>query len=246
MGKNLITQKRGRGTMTYTANTHRPSAIGELKYRNYDDLEKKGVIKAVVKEIYHSSIHSAPVLELVYENGDKAFLAAPEKIRVKDVISPGINAPVENGNILPLKNIPEGTLIYNIESTPGDGGSFCRAAGTFARVVISSQDKVTIELPSKKKKEFHPECRATIGTIAGSGKQEKPWLKAGKIHHYMRAKGQLFPHTSGVAMNAVNHPFGSGRGRHPGKSLTPPRFAPPGRNVGRLHARKTGRGGKKG
>lgn len=246
MGKNLITQKRGRGTMTYTANTHRSSAVGDLQYRHYDDLEKKGVLKAVVKEIHHSSIHSAPILELLYENGDKSFLSATEKIRVNDVIQAGAKAPIEIGNIVPLKNVPEGTLISNIESTPGDGGSFCKSAGTVARVVVSTATSITVELPSKKKREFNPECRATIGIIAGSGKQDKPWLKAGKKHHYMRAKGHLYPHTSGVAMNAVNHPFGSGRGRHAGKSMTPPRFAPPGRNVGRLHARSTGRGGKKG
>jgi len=96
-------------------------------------------------------------------------------------------------------------------------------------------------LPSKKQKSFLPECRATIGIISGSGKKEKPFVKAGTRHHLMRAKGKLYPRTSGVAMNAVDHPFGSGRGRHIGKSQIAPRFAPPGRKVGMIRARRTGR-----
>ncbi|MDP4012760.1 MAG: 50S ribosomal protein L2 [Candidatus Nanoarchaeia archaeon] len=243
MGKPLTQQKRGKGSMTYTANTHK--AIGELRYASYTEQEKNGVIKATIKDLHHSTIHSAPVAEIIYENGEKAFLAAPEKMKVSDEIQVGLKATVSNGNILPLKSIPEGTTIFNIESQPGDGGAFCRTAGASARIVINTPEKVTVELPSKKKKDFNPECRATIGTIAGSGRLDKPWLKAGKVHHAMRAKGQLYPVTSGVAMNAVDHPFGSGRGRHVGKSMTPPRWAPPGRNVGRIHARKTGRGGKK-
>ena len=80
-----------------------------------------------------------------------------------------------------------------------------------------------------------------LGKIAGSGKKEKPLVKAGKKYHIMKAKGKLYPRTSGVAMNAVDHPFGSGRGRHAGKPLTAPRFAPPGRNVGKIKAKRTGK-----
>ena len=96
-------------------------------------------------------------------------------------------------------------------------------------------------MPSKKQKQFHPNCRATVGVIAGSGKGEKPILKAGKRHHMMKARNKLYPQTSGVAMNAVDHPFGSGRGRHKGKPTIAPRFAPPGRKVGMIRARRTGR-----
>ena len=104
-----------------------------------------------------------------------------------------------------------------------------------------SPKSITVELPSKKQKTFLPDCRATIGVIAGSGKQEKPFVKAGTRYHAMKAKGKLYPRTSGVAMNAVDHPFGSGRGRHMGKSQIPPRFASPGRKVGMIRARRTGR-----
>jgi len=243
MGKPLITQKRGKGSLTYRANTHK--SIGELKYRTYDQSEKEGAIKATIKDFHHSKIHSAPVAELKFEDGTKVLVPAAEKMKVNDTIEVGSKAPVKKGNIIPLKNIPEGTVIYNIESLPGDGGSFVKTSGASARVIQVTGDKVTIQLPSKKKKFFNPDCRATVGKIAGDGRLDKPWLKAGKKHHATRAKGKLYPRTSGVAMNAVDHPFGSGRGRHMGKSMTPPKHAPAGRNIGRLHAKKTGRGGKK-
>ena len=241
MGKNLITQKRGRGTMTYTANTHRSSAVGDLRYRHYDDLEKKGVLKAVVKEIHHSSIHSATILELLYENGDKTFVSAPEKIRVNDVILAGATAPIEIGNIVPLKNVPEGTLISNIESTPGDGGSFCKSAGTVARVVVSTANSITVELPSKKKREFNPECRATIGIVSGGGRLEKPIVKAGNQYYKMSARRHLWPSVSGGSMNAVDHPFGNKRSSRKAKVRVASRHAPPGRKVGMVAARRTGR-----
>ena len=96
-------------------------------------------------------------------------------------------------------------------------------------------------MPSKQQKTFLPNCRATIGVLAGSGRVDKPFVKAGKKFHAMKAKNKLYPKTSGVAMNAVDHPFGSGRGRHIGKPKTPPRNAPAGRNVGLIRAKRTGR-----
>ena len=96
-------------------------------------------------------------------------------------------------------------------------------------------------MPSKKEKEFNANCRATIGVVAGGGRLEKPFLKAGKKWHAKRARGKLYPVTSAVAMNAVEHPFGSGRGRHMGKPNVAPRHAPPGRKVGLVRPRRTGR-----
>jgi large subunit ribosomal protein L2 len=94
-------------------------------------------------------------------------------------------------------------------------------------------------MPSKKEKEFNPMCRATIGMIAGAGRLEKPILKAGKRWHIKKSKGKLWPRTSAVKMNAVDHPFGSGRSKNP-KSKVPKRNAPPGKKVGLLSARRTG------
>ena len=97
------------------------------------------------------------------------------------------------------------------------------------------------KINSKKQKTFHPECRAIVGVTAGSGRLDKPIVKAGKKYFMMKSRNRFWPRVSGVSMNAVAHPFGSGRGKHLGKSKTPPRFAPPGRKVGQLHARRTGR-----
>lgn len=239
MGKNIIQQRRGRGTTTYKAPSHRYK--GNITYRKLDNNEKEGVVYGKIKDIVDCPGHSAPIALIEYENREKAFISAPIGVKVNQIVASGISAPLQTGNTLPLKNIPEGTSIYNIEIKPGDGGKFVRTSGSFARVIGKDGEDIIVMLPSKKQKVFNPECRATIGVIAGGGAKEKPVLKAGKMMHAMRAKNKLYPKTSGVAMNAVDHPFGSGRGRHAGKPKTPPRWAPAGRKVGLIRARRTGR-----
>lgn len=239
MGKRIITQRRGRGTFTYKAFSHRNK--GAIKHRKYDDTEKNSVVNGRVIDLLHCPGHSAPVAQIKYDNGDEILTSAPFKMKVNDIVSSGAKADLKIGNTLPLRNIPEGTEIYNIESNPGDGGKFVKAAGGVATVVAHMGDKIIVRLPSKKQKTFQADCRATIGMIAGTGIKEKPFAKAGKRYHAMRARNKLYPRTSGVAMNAVDHPFGSGRGRHVGKAKTPPRGAPPGRNVGLIRSRRTGR-----
>lgn len=240
MGKNLISQRRGRGSPTYKAHSHRWKIA--VKYRSYDDLEKSGALYGKIIDIFHNPGFNAPLAKVVFENGEARTMIAPCNIRVNDPVAVGVRASIKIGNTLPLKNIPEGTEVYNIENIPADGGSFVRSAGAAAKIIAREPEKVTVLLPSKKQRDFHPLCRATIGVVAGAGKRDKPFVKAGKMHHHMRAHGKLYPRTSGVAMNAVDHPFGSGRGRHIGKPKTVSRFAPPGRKVGLIGARRTGRG----
>ncbi|MEA3378576.1 MAG: 50S ribosomal protein L2 [Nanoarchaeota archaeon] len=239
MGKRLITQRRGRGTNTYKAPSHRYK--GRIKHRKYDDKETAGVTYGKIVDLIHCPGHNAPLAAIKYENKEEILMSAPENVKVDDIVASGVSAPVQTGNTLPLKNIPEGTLVYNIETKPGDGGKLVRASGGFAKVVSKTNDKVTILLPSKKNTVLKHSCRATIGVIAGGGRKEKPFLKAGKKMHAMRARNKLYPKTSAVAMNSVDHPFGSGRGRHVGKPKTAPRWAPPGRNVGLIKARRTGK-----
>src|SRR3989344_787249 len=235
MGKRIIQQRRGRGTMTYRAHSHRHK--GKIVYSPVGkDVRKVGKII----DIIHCPGHSAPLAKIQYEDKSFALIAAPGAIYAGQEVQSGVEAEIKAGNSLPLKSIPEGTEISNIESTPGKV-AFCKAAGSFARVVAKYPEKIVVKFPSKKQKDFHPECRATIGIIAGGGRKEKPLVKAGKAWHLMHAKGKLYPKTSGVAMNAVDHPFGSGRGRHVGKSKIPTRNAPPGRNIGLLRAKRTGR-----
>ncbi len=238
MGKRIITQHRGRGTFTYRSPSHR--YVAEAKYRKYDEKEKNNVVYGRIIDIVNCPGHSAPLVKIKYETGEIAYLIAPENIRVNEIIASGSKAPIQLGNILPLHKLPEGTDIFNVELVPGDGGKYCRTAGASAKVLTMIKDKMMIRLPSKQTKLINPNCRATIGVIAGSGRKEKPFIKAGRKYLAMAAKNKLYPRTSGVSMNAVDHPFGSGRGSHAGKPLTPPRFAPPGRNVGSLRAKRTG------
>lgn len=235
MGKNLIQQKRGKGSPTYRA----PSFRYEGKTGYSACSQEK--INGKVMDIIHCQGHSAPLIMVGYEGRESTLVQAPEGIKVGSNIFVGDTAPVETGNVLPLKNIPEGTSIYNIESNPGDGGKFVRSSGTSAKIIAKFQDKVTVLLPSKKEKSFLPDCRASIGVIAGSGRTEKPFLKAGNKYYAKKAKNKLYPIVCGVSMNAVCHPFGGSSSHHKGRPTQASRNAPPGRKVGMIAPSRTGR-----
>jgi large subunit ribosomal protein L2 len=234
MGKRIITQRRGRGSARYRAPSHNFSY--EINYPKTNEKLTGEVIK-----IMKDPARTAPTAVIQFNNKTIIPLPAPSNIREGDEANYNSSEKLSTLSILPLSEIPEGTEIFNIESNPGDGGKFCRAAGTSAKIISKFKDYILIRLPSKKQKKFNPLCKATIGIICGSGRLEKPMLKAGKHHYAMKARNKLYPITSGVAMNAVDHPFGSGRGRHVGKPKTAPMNAPPGRNVGLISARRTGR-----
>ncbi len=235
MGKSLIQQKRGKGSSTYKAPSFRYK--GRASYGVYS----KEKINGKIIDIVNCPGHSAPLIEVKYENGEEVLLQAPEGIKVGDSLVNGEKTQIRTGNVLSLKNIPDGIAIYNIEGSPGDGGKFVRSSGAFAKVLSKMRGKVVLLLPSKKEREFNEGCRATIGVIAGSGRTEKPFLKAGFKYHAMRARNKKYPKTSGVAMNAVSHPFGGSSTSSKGKAATVSRDAPPGRKVGKIAARRTGR-----
>ena len=160
-------------------------------------------------------------------------LIAPEGLAVGQNIERGVDAEVRTGNIVPLKYIPEGVPIFNIESKPGDGGKFVRASGSFAVVTSKDEKEVVVRLPSGAFKGFNPMCRATIGVIAGGGRTDKFKVKAGTNYHIHKAKNKLYPRVSASKMNPVDHPFGGGR-QHVGKPTTTSSRAPPGRKVGNI------------
>ena len=235
MGKNLIQQARGKGGPTYRACSF--NYVGEAKHKSISTEAVVGTITDFVK----CAGHSAPLADVKYTDGEEVLMLAPEGLRVGEQISTGPAAEVKIGNTTTLANIPVGTLINNLESQPVDGGKFCRSSGTFARVIAVSEGKITVELPSKKTREFLPGCRATIGVLAGAGRTEKPIMKAGRAHHKARAKNKLYPHIAGIAQNAVDHPFGKKSSHTKGRPFTTPRNAPPGRKVGLIAASRTGR-----
>ncbi len=235
MGKRLIQQARGKGGPTYRAPSFRYK--GEAKYipQNVE------TISGTVTDLIKCQGHSGPLAQIEYDNGDVCLMIAPEQIRVGDNVMAGNDAELERGNVLPLHNIPEGTLVFNLESVPGDGGKFVRSSGTFARVISQMKDGVIVQLPSKKKKTFHPNCRASIGVISSGGRKDKPMLKAGVKYYAMKAKNKLWPSISGNAQNAADHPFGNSRSQRKSKAKPAPKNAPPGRKVGMIRPRHTGR-----
>lgn len=235
MGKNLIQQARGKGGPTYRSPGFR--FAGEARHNKL----LEGKVDGLVTDIIHCPGHSAPLVQISYSNGETNLTIAPEGIKVGQRIEAGPGSEILTGNTMPLKDIPEGTMIYNIEALPGDGGKFVRASGTFAKIITKAEGIVIIQLPSKKRKEFNGNCRAAIGMVAGGGRTDKPFLKAGVRHFNKKAKNKLYPMMSGSAQNAVDHPFGNKRTSRKSKARPIPRTAPPGRKVGAIAARRTGR-----
>jgi len=229
MGKRIIPQRRGRGTAPYLSPSHRFKGALQLPEQDCQ-----------VDDLINCPGHSAPLMVLTQKNGEKILSPAPQGIKVNDEIKVG-KREVKEGYVLPLKDIPEGASVYNIESQPGDGGKFVRSSGTFAKVVAKTAKSVIIKLPSRKEKAFHPQCRAIIGVVAGAGRLDKPFLKAGARYHKMRARNKLYPSVSGTSMNAVDHPFGGTQSSHKGKPTIAPHNAPPGRKVGKIRPKRTGK-----
>jgi len=234
MGKNLISQRRGRGSMRYRAPSF--NYVGVARHRDLDTQ----IIAGEVQDIVHCAGHYAPLLKVKFQNGEEVYMITPEGIKVGDKIESGINAPAQLGNTVALRNIPEGTEIFNVENAPGDGGKFARSSGTFAKVLVKSEKTVKVLMPSNKEKDFNPDCRAQIGVVAGSGRKEKPFAKAGTRHFAKKARNKLYPNVSGVSMNSVDHPFGGKSSHHKGRPTVAPKYAPAGRKVGKIRPRRTG------
>jgi large subunit ribosomal protein L2 len=236
MGRRIQGQRRGRGGSTFQAPSHRYKA--DLEHRSTDD-----TVTGEVIDIEHDPARSAPVALVAFEDGDRRYVLAPEGLAVGDELQVGISAEITAGNTLPLAEIPEGVPVCNVEARPGDGGKFARASGVNATLITHDRRAAIVQLPSGEVKRLSPDCRATIGVVAGGGRTEKPLVKAGKKHHKLRARGTKYPRVRGVAMNAVDHPFGGGGRQHPGRPKSVSGDAPPGRKVGAISSRRTGRGG---
>ncbi|MBT96505.1 MAG: 50S ribosomal protein L2 [Candidatus Pacearchaeota archaeon] len=230
MGKRIITQARGKGSHTYRV---RKKAF-RYKLQYPSKLDGKGT----VIRLFDSAAHSSPLAKIKYEKGIFYIPAFKEMIEGQEINFGG--KKIKQGNIIELKNIPVKTKIYNIESRPRDGGIFIKSAGNSAVISRIIEKDIFILMPSKKERKFNSNCRAIIGVIAGTGRLDKPIVKAGKKYHIKKSKSKLWPRTSAVKMNAIDHPFGSGRAKNP-KSKIAKRNAPPGRKVGLLRPKRTGK-----
>ncbi|QIO23660.1 50S ribosomal protein L2 [Haloarcula sp. JP-L23] len=239
MGRRIQGQRRGRGTSTFRAPSHRYKA--DLQHRKVEDGD---LVAGTVVDIEHDPARSAPVAAVEFEDGDHRLVLAPEGVGVGDELQVGVSAEIAPGNTLPLAEIPEGVPVCNVESSPGDGGRFARSSGVNATLLTHDRNVAVVKLPSGEMKRLDPQCRATIGVVAGGGRTDKPMVKAGNKYHKMKARGTKWPNVRGVAMNAVDHPFGGGGRQHPGKPKSISRNAPPGRKVGDIASKRTGRGGE--
>jgi large subunit ribosomal protein L2 len=238
MGKRIISQNRGRGGPVYRAPSHKYKA--ELRHQDTRD----NTVNGQITDIEHDPARHAPIAAVKLEDGAKTFMLATEGIGIGDSVSWGPEAEVKNGNTLPLRDVPVGAYICNIEARPNDGGKFVRAGGVQAQVVGKAEDRVVVKMPSGKQKWFHELCRATIGIVAGGGRGEKPFVKAGNKYHKMKSQAQRWPRVKGVCMNVIDHPFGGGGHQHCGRPKTVSRGTPPGRKVGHIAARRTGKSKK--
>jgi large subunit ribosomal protein L2 len=235
MGKRILSQRMGRGTSVFRSPKHLKTA--SVKYPPLNGESKRGV----VVEIFHESGRSAPIALIKLEDGTEFYNIATEGLKIGQIIEIGSNVSPLIGNIVTLRNIPEGTRICNIELRPGDGGKLVRTGGSYAILTGKSSTHAVVTLPSGKQKTILLDARATIGMVAGGGRLEKPLLKAGNSYYKWRAKARKWPRVRGVAMNAVDHPHGGGSHQSESKPTTVSRRAPPGRKVGHIAARRTGR-----
>ncbi|HID90496.1 TPA: 50S ribosomal protein L2 [Candidatus Bathyarchaeota archaeon] len=236
MGKKIRVQRRGRGSPTFRA----PPKRGVGVPVGYPSVPTDGAVSGTVEGLMHDL--NRPIARIRLADGTEFYVPAVEGMYVGQPITMGADAPIAIGNILPLGRIPDGAVVCNIELSPGDGGRLARSSGSYASLVTHLPDKTLVRLPSGKAVRFHNNCLATIGVVAGAGRTERPFFKAGKKHYLARAKGHVYPRTRGVAMVAAAHPFGGGSHQHPGKPTTVSRGAPPGRKVGLIAARASGRG----
>jgi len=231
MGKRIIQQARGKGGNAYRVRRN------AFKYK-IAYLRKLTEQEGIVAELVNSTAHTAPLAKIKCAEGI-FYTPACEGLVEKQIVKI-LSNEIKDGNIVKLKNAPVKTRVFNIESRPGDGGKFVKTAGSHAIVVRIVGPKVILLMPSKEEKEFQGECLAMVGIIAGHGRKEKPILKAGKMFYIKKSRNKLWPRTSAVKMNVIDHPFGSGRGKRI-KSKIAKRNAPAGARVGHIRPSRTGK-----
>lgn len=228
MGKQLRSQRRGKGGPNYRSPSFRHLAPG----RHPAVREAKGT----VTDIVHAPGRSTPLMKVDF-SGKEEFMIAAEGSFVGQQIQVGSGAALEMGNVMAIGEVPEGVQVYNLELRPGDGGKLVKTAGT-AATVIGHGEWTTVQLPSGSFKRFDNRCYASVGVPAGGGRADKPFAKSGKKFYAMSSKARDYLHVSGVAMNPINHPFGGGSHQHVGRPSTVGRGSRPGQKVGRLSPKK--------
>jgi large subunit ribosomal protein L2 len=188
------------------------------RYREIDFKRTKDGVPAKVATIEYDPTRSAYIALLHSADGEKRYILAPQGLSVGGEVVSGEGADITPGNALPLARIPTGTVVHNVEMTPGQGGKLGRSAGTAIQVVAKEGTMVSLRLPSSEVRMVRGECRATVGSLTNPEHQNVKWGKAGRSRHRNKR-----PQTRGVAMNPVDHPHGGGEAHHTpgGHPVTP-------------------------
>lgn len=236
MPRRIRAQRIGRGSPTYIASIQRRVEVGiPLQIPRNGEL-----MHGHVRDILHDPSRGAPVAE-IETDGQVFYIPAVQGMFVGQRIEIGRGARASMGNILPVGSLPEGAVISSVELKPGDGGVLARSSGAYASVISQVGDKTIIRLPSRKLVELSGKCFAVVGVVAGGGRVDKPMLKAGKKYWLMKSRHRPYPRVRGVTMVPARHPFGGGSHKKIGRPETVKRTAPPGRKVGLISAKRTGR-----
>ncbi|MBI6874244.1 50S ribosomal protein L2 [Clostridium aciditolerans] len=207
----LVSKKRTGGRNAQGKITVRHIGGGaKQKYRLIDFKRNKDGIPAKVATVEYDPNRSAYIALVVYNDGEKRYIIAPVGLKVGDVVVSGADSDIKVGNCLPIKNIPVGTVIHNIELQAGKGGQLVRSAGSSAQLMAKEGDYATLRLPSGEMRYVRIECRATIGTVSNLTHEIVNIGKAGRKRHM-----GVRPTVRGSVMNPCDHPHGGGEGRSP-------------------------------
>ena len=205
-----LKKKGGRNNQGKITARHRGGGH-KRQYRIIDFRRNKDGVPAKVHSVQYDPNRSARIALLYYVDGEKRYILAPDGLKAGDRLENGPDAPPTVGNCLPLKKIPLGADIHNIELLPGQGGAMCRSAGTSATLVAREGNWAQITLPSGEIRRVPSNCRATIGKVGNSDHMNIELGKAGRKRWLGRR-----PHVRGTAMNPIDHPHGGGEGRTKG------------------------------
>ena len=210
--KSLLAKKKEKaGRNSYGRITVRHQGGGNRqKYRIIDFKRRKDNIEATVIGIEYDPNRSANIALIQYEDGEKAYILAPQGLTDGDKVISGETADIKVGNCMPIDSIPVGTLIHNIELNPGQGGKLVRTAGQSAQLMAKEGKYATLRLPSGEMRKVLAKCRATIGVIGNADHENVKIGKAGRKRHM-----GWRPEVRGSVMNPVDHPHGGGEGRAP-------------------------------
>ena len=181
------------------------------KYRRIDFRRDKESVAGVIERVEYDPNRSAHIALVKYLDGERRYILAPKGLKAGDRVQAGEDAPIKTGNALPLRNIPLGSTVHNVEMKPGKGGQLARSAGTAVQVLAKDGGYVTLRLRSGEMRKVSAECMATIGEVSNSEHSLRSLGKAGA----KRWRG-VRPTVRGVAMNPVDHPHGGGEGRTSG------------------------------